>query len=77
MYVPSTDLKNLVGGFIREQIRPHLDSGKDKVKEMRNCLEDIEETGRRHFYVSRIDKLDGWMTRGNLAVPIVQKLLGE
>jgi HTH-type transcriptional regulator, glycine betaine synthesis regulator len=77
MYIPSMDLKNLVGGFIREQIRPHLDSGKDKVQEMRNCLEDIEEKSERHFYDARIEKLDGWMSRGRFVVPMVQKLLGE
>ena len=31
LYEPDVDLKRLVGGFIREQVRPHLESGKGKV----------------------------------------------
>lgn len=77
LYLPSTDLKNLVGGFIREQIRPHLESGKEKVKEMRTCLGSLKEQHERNFYDSRIEKLEGWMTHGMLVAPMVQKLLGE
>ena len=30
-YEPAVELKRLVGGFIREQIRPHLESGQSKL----------------------------------------------
>lgn len=77
LFLPSIELKSLAGGFIREQVRPHLDSGKEKVDEMKACVRGIKEYDLREFYDSRVEKLEGWMTRGKFVVPMIQKLLGE
>lgn len=76
-YEPAVDLKRLVGGFIREQVRPHLDSGKSKLRRLQEtALGDIEP-GDREFYTERIDRLESWMKRGGQVLPMLQKLLGQ
>lgn len=74
-YRPSLELKRLVGGFIREQIRPHLDSGKSKIALV--ATRSIDDPERREFLEDRLDQLNSWMRRGSRVLPILQKLLGQ
>lgn len=76
-YEPAVDLKRLVGGFIREQIRPHLESGKSKLQLLQETsLKDVEP-GERDFYKERFERLESWMKRGGQVLPMLQKLLGQ
>jgi DNA-binding transcriptional regulator GbsR (MarR family) len=76
-YEPAVELKRLVGGFIREQIRPHLESGKSKVNELSKATSLITDAEHRRFLEERIDRLKHWMSSGGKVLPIIQKLLGE
>jgi HTH-type transcriptional regulator, glycine betaine synthesis regulator len=76
-YEPGVDLKRLVGGFIREQVRPHLESGKSKLQRLQETALRDMEPHEREFYSGRIDRLESWMKRGGQALPILQKLLGQ
>ncbi|MFK7912152.1 MAG: hypothetical protein AB8F34_16365 [Akkermansiaceae bacterium] len=71
------ELKKLVGGFIREEIRPHLKSGQDKLSKLELELEKIEDPELRGFYKERIKRLDRWSGKANLVLPLLQKFLGE
>lgn len=76
-FEPATELKRLVGGFIREQIRPHIESGKNKLQRLQEtALRDVHP-GDREFYSERIDRLESWMKRGGQVLPMLQKLLGQ
>lgn len=77
LYQPDVDLKRLVGGFIREQVRPHLESGKGKVGDLLKMANQEDNKELKKFYRVRIQKLDSWMTRGRVVLPLLQKLLGE
>lgn len=77
LYQPDVDLKRLVGGFIREQVRPHLESGKGKVGDLLKMANQEDNKELKKFYRMRIQKLDSWMTRGRVVLPLLQKLLGE
>jgi len=76
-YEPAVELKRLVGGFIREQIRPHLDSGKSKIQGLTSSARNLTDSDRRQFIEERLEKLDHWMSSGRKVLPIVQKLLGQ
>ncbi len=76
-FEPAVELKRLVGGFIREQVRPHLDSGKSKVKNLGTMLSTIEDPVRQDFLRERVERLDQWMRRGGRVLPVLQKLLGQ
>lgn len=76
-YEPAVELKRLVGGFIREQIRPHLDSGKSKINQLAETANQIDDPHHREFLCGRIDRLDNWMRSGRRVLPILQKLFGQ
>ena len=69
-YEADVQLKSLVGGFIREEVRPHLQSAKDKISMMHG--ENVEDD---EFYAERLDKLNKWRKQASLVLPILQKLL--
>lgn len=76
-YEPATELKRLVGGFIREQIRPHLDSGKSKLQQLQETANLTTDPIERAFIDERIERLESWMKRGKLVLPLLQKILGQ
>jgi HTH-type transcriptional regulator, glycine betaine synthesis regulator len=76
-YEPATELKRLVGGFIREQIRPHLNSGKSKLQQLQETAELSTDPIERAFLDERIKRIDSWMKRGKLVLPLLQKILGQ
>ncbi len=76
-FEPAIELKRLVGGFIREQVRPHLESGKTKLSTLSKAAQGIEDQKRRKFSAERIDRLDHWIRSGSRVLPILQKILGQ
>jgi HTH-type transcriptional regulator, glycine betaine synthesis regulator len=76
-YVADIELKRLVGGFLREQILPHLDSGKQKTRKILDMTSATQDPDIRAFQKARIEKLGSWIKRGRLVLPILQKFLGE
>ena len=76
-YEPAVELKRLVGGFIREQIRPHLDSGRHKIKRLGDLANMESDPKRRKFLLERTDRLDHWIRNGGRVLPIIQRILGQ
>ena len=76
-YEPAIELKRLVGGFIREQVRPHLESGKTKIARLAETTRDIDDPERRKFLTERVERLETWMRSGGRVLPVLQKLLGQ
>ena len=76
-YEPAVELKRLVGGFIREQIRPHLDSGKSKISRLALAANQMDDPEQRQFLSDRIERLEQWMRSGSRVLPLLQKILGQ
>jgi HTH-type transcriptional regulator, glycine betaine synthesis regulator len=76
-YEPAVELKRLVGGFIREQVRPHLDSGRNKIKQLAETARDVDDPELREFLGDRVERLDQWLRSGSRVLPILQKILGQ
>jgi len=76
-YEPAVELKRLVGGFIREQIRPHIDSGRQKIKRLGDLAKAESDPDRRKFLLERTDRLDHWIRNGGRVLPIIQRILGQ
>jgi DNA-binding transcriptional regulator GbsR (MarR family) len=76
-YEPAVELKRLVGGFIREQIRPHLDSGKSRIRELAESANAVEDPDQRKFLSDRVDRLEQWLRSGGRVLPLLQKILGQ
>ena len=71
------ELKKLVGGFIREQMRPHMESGKDRLKALEEEVAKEEDGIKQEFYDERVKKLERWLKQAKLVLPLVQRVLGE
>ena len=76
-YEPAVELKRLVGGFIREQISPHLDSGRHKIKRLGDLANTESDPERRKFLLERTDRLDHWIRNGGRVLPLIQRILGQ
>ncbi len=76
-YEPAIELKRLAGGFIREQVRPHLESGKHKINVLTATANDIEDPARRKFLNERLERLETWITSSGRILPVLQKILGQ
>ena len=76
-YEPAVELKRLVGGFIREQIRPHLESGQSKIHRLAESARAEDDPEQRKFLEERMERLEQWMRSGGRVLPILQKLLGQ
>ncbi len=76
-YEPAVDLKRLVGGFIREQVRPHLESGSSKLRKLEELAKETEDPAEREFFTDRVERLEAWMKRGGQVLPMLQKILGQ
>ena len=76
-YEPAVELKRLVGGFIREQIRPHLDSGRHKIKRLGDLANAETDPKRRKFLLERTGRLDHWIRNGGRLLPMIQRILGQ
>ncbi len=75
-YEPAIELKRLAGGFIREQIRPHLESGNSKITRLAETAQSIDDPERRKFLNERVERLETWMRSGGKVLPILQEILG-
>jgi len=71
-YEADVELKSLVGGFIRQEIRPHLSSAKEKIRGLAELVDDGDV-----FAKTRIDRLENWRSKASLLLPILQKLLSS
>jgi HTH-type transcriptional regulator, glycine betaine synthesis regulator len=76
-YEPATELKRLVGGFIGKQVRPHLDSGKSKIKALSTLTLEVEDPERKAFLDERLTRLEQWLRSGGRVLPVIQKILGQ
>lgn len=76
-YEPAIELKRLAGGFIREQVRPHLESGKSKIRHLATTAQEIDDPVRRQFLTERVGRLETWMRSSGRVLPVLQKLLGQ
>jgi len=76
-YEADVNLKKLVGGFIREQVRPHLQSGEEKLRMIATLVQEEADPELRAFYQQRIARMEHWAKQAKLVLPLLQRVLGE
>lgn len=73
-YAAETELKKLAAGFIREEIKPRLDSGAERL-ELLKSLSDAENSERGEFFRDRVSKLAQWHARSRQLMPLLSTML--
>lgn len=77
-YVAETELKKLVAGFIRGEVKPRLENGAGrlaKLKEIAAAMKGSES--EREFQLERVSKLNQWHTRSSGIMPLVSGMLED
>ncbi len=74
-YVAETSLRKMASGFAGEQIRPHVDSGKERIERIRELL-DEQVGGDREALQEKIELLENWQKRAGKTLPLILKLIG-
>ena len=74
-YVAETSLRKIASGFAGEQIRPHVDSGKERIEHIRELL-DGQDAAEREALEEKIDLLENWQKRAGKTLPLILKLIG-
>ena len=74
-YVAETSLRKIASGFAGEQIRPHVDSGKERIERIRELMERQGSDDRKTIQ-EKIDLLENWQKRAGKALPLILKLIG-
>jgi len=74
-YVAETSLRKMASGFAGEQIRPHVESGKERIERIRELL-DEQENGDREALREKIELLENWQKRAGKTLPLILKLIG-
>ncbi|NLX26858.1 MAG: hypothetical protein GXY61_13025 [Lentisphaerae bacterium] len=75
-HIAETSLRKIVSGFAKEQIQPHVVSGKERVQRIRELLED-HKVDNPDDMREKIDMLENWQKRANSVLPLVLKLIGK
>ena len=76
-FQPNVELKRLVGGFIKEQVRPHLASGDEKLADLKRIARETPDGEGRQFYHERLEQLERWSKKARVVLPLLQKFLGR
>lgn len=75
-YLAEIELRKLVVGFLNEQIRPHLDTGGERLSVLAGLVA-AEPESRRDVLLTRVRKLESWRSTTASALPAVIGMLGE
>jgi DNA-binding transcriptional regulator GbsR (MarR family) len=61
-------LRKIVTGFVNEQVRPHLENGKERMARLESLVEN-SDPDCRDYYADRVDQLKKWQKRANSLLP--------
>ena len=75
-YVAEIELKMLVAGFMRGEIQPRLENGKQRLSHVDEIREELSADDRRkNFYGVRVRKLKQWHERSQALLPLLSGML--
>ncbi len=73
-FIAEPSFRRLVAGFIEEEIRPHLDSGKDRLDAMKALLGSVP-ADEEPFLRRKVDQLEKLHKTGNQVLPMLVGLI--
>ncbi len=73
-YEAVAELRNLAVRFLRDQVVPHLDSGRDRLKRIGGMVRQLPAEDRARIN-ARVTMLESWSRRGRRFLPLVVKIM--
>ena len=74
-FTAEIELKQLAAGFIREQIRPRLTHGEERLSRLTELRRTLPENSEGEFQRERLAKLGRWSDRSREVLPLLGSLL--
>lgn len=74
-FVAETELRKMVGGFVKEQVRPHLEAGGERIEAVQSAVGDAFSGDS--VMAERLARLAGWHRKFEKTLPLAMKLIGE
>jgi len=71
-FTAEVSLRRLAAGILRNQIEPHVESGKARLQNLRDVIGSDDEN--RDFEVGRVNQINNWYTFLKRALPAVKAL---
>lgn len=75
-YVPEVGLRRLLGGFLREKVEPHLESGQARLANLEQLLASLDPAERAHAQ-ERLAMLTSWHKQTRSLLPLVKAVVGK
>jgi len=79
-FVPETELRALLTGFLKEKVQPHLETGAVRIKALRDLAASpslrLANAQEARLLRGRVDKLNSWHKKGKSIVPLVTRFFG-
>ncbi|NCG09165.1 MAG: hypothetical protein GWO81_06310 [Verrucomicrobia bacterium] len=75
-YIAELSMQELVQGFARDQLGPHLESGSARLKKIEALIESEVDPEKRSHAEQRFNTLRSWQQSGQKILPLVLAVLG-
>ena len=76
LFEPVLELRQLVGGALREKVDPLVGGGGSRIKRLREFAGNAPTESGRKFSADRIRKLESWRRQMGLLLPVLKTILG-
>jgi len=73
-FASETELRKLVAGFLKEQVQPHLNSGRERLDRMRQMVRALPDR-ERPLMEQRLEHLAHWRSRADRLLPLALRLI--
>ena len=76
-FIAESRLRELAGGFLREQAEPHLDKGTARLKQVESLIIELDDVGSRKRGAHKHEILSGWHRQMSRLLPWVKMIVGK
>jgi len=73
-FTSETELRKLVAGFLKEQVQPHLISGRERLERMQRLIRGLPDD-ERPWLEQRLEHLAHWRRRADRLLPLALRLI--
>ncbi len=73
-YTAEESFRKIISNFLKEEVSPHLESGKERLDIMSELLADVSDE-EKSFYSSRVDRLQQLSKAANKLLPLVSHII--
>lgn len=74
-FVAEEEVRKVIGGFINEEIRPHLESGRERLDRMETLVNSMDGDTDKAHYASRIQKISRLHSLSGKLLPLLQRFI--